>query len=385
MVLRTEHHIRFGDARDLGWLADGSVDLVVTSPPYPMIELWDGLFAGLDPQAGEALARADGQAAFAAMHRVLDAVWAEVFRVLRPGGITCLNVGDATRTLGGEFQLYPNHARVIQRCAELGFRSLPDIIWRKPTNAPTKFVGSGMHPAGAYVTLEHEWILVLRKGGLRRFTGPEERQRRRLSCFFWEERNCWFSDLWSFTGARQDAGQKAPRSRSCAFPFEVPWRLIQMFSVQGDLVLDPFLGAGTTLLAAMAAGRSSVGAELEGGCREQIRRGIGGIVEQARRLTGERLARHVGFMRDRETGGKPGAYRNRNYGFPVVTRQEQEIQLPLLAAVRPLGPDAWTAEYATAENAPGGSLAGQAGQDRPAVQRPLDFDGLPAAQQEDHR
>jgi DNA modification methylase len=310
-----------------------------------MIELWDALFGALDPRAGEALARADGQAAFEAMHGVLDAVWAELFRLLRPGGIACLNVGDATRTLGGEFQLYPNHARVLAACAALGFRSLPDIIWRKPTNAPTKFVGSGMHPAGAYVTLEHEWILVLRKGGLRRFAAPEERKRRRASCFFWEERNAWFSDLWSFTGARQEDGDRAPRRRSCAFPFEVPWRLIQMFSMQGDRVLDPFLGAGTTLLAAMACGRACVGVELERGYREPIRREVGQIVERARRLQSERLERHAAYMREREAKGRPGAYRNRHYGFPVVTRQEQDILLPLLTTVRQREPDTWIAEY----------------------------------------
>jgi len=344
-ILTTEHRVLYGDARDLGGLPEASVDLVVTSPPYPMIELWDGLFAALDPKVGEALARADGTAAFAGMHRLLDAVWAEVFRVLKPGGIACLNVGDATRTLAGEFRLYANHARVLQVCADLGFRGLPDIVWRKATNAPTKFVGSGMHPAGAYVTLEHEWILVLRKGGLRRFTTAEEKQRRRRSCFFWEERNVWFSDLWTLTGARQEAGGQAPRRRSCAFPFEIPWRLIHMFSVQGDRVLDPFLGAGTTLLAAMAAGRGSVGVELDEGFREPIRRATGDIVGRARLLVHERLERHAAFMREREAQGRPGAYRNGPYGFPVVTRQERDILLPRLRAVRAAGEDAWTAEY----------------------------------------
>lgn len=345
VVPATRHRLLFGDARQMGALEDGSVDLVVSSPPYPMIEMWDPLFGALEPRAAEALARGDGPAAFEAMHGVLDAVWAELFRLLRPGGLACLNVGDATRTLDGEFRLYPNHARVLAACAALGFRSLPEIIWRKPTNAPTKFVGSGMHPAGAYVTLEHEWILVLRKGALRRFTTLEERGRRRASCFFWEERNTWFSDLWSFTGARQQGGEKAPRRRSGSFPFEVPWRLLQMFSVQGDRVLDPFLGAGTTLLAAMACGRDSVGVELEPGHRESIHRGVAGIVPRARGLTAGRLERHVTFMRERETQGRPGAYRNRHYGFPVVSRQEQDILVPVLTAVRETEPDAWTAEY----------------------------------------
>jgi DNA modification methylase len=171
----TVHEIHVGDARDMD-VADGSVDLVVTSPPYPMIELWDDLFVDLAPAAGEALGAGDGSAAFEAMHGVLDSVWAECARVLAPGGIACINVGDATRTVDGGFQVYPNHARVIEAFEALGFETLPDVLWRKPGNSAAKFMGSGTLPPNAYVTLEHEYVLVFRKGSKRSFE-PGERRR----------------------------------------------------------------------------------------------------------------------------------------------------------------------------------------------------------------
>ncbi len=98
------------------------------------------------------------------MHSALDDVWAEISRVLVPGGIACINVGDATRTVGDSFRVYPNHARVTDAFVELGFEPLPDVLWRKPTNSAAKFMGSGMIPPNAYVTLEHEYVLVFRKG-----------------------------------------------------------------------------------------------------------------------------------------------------------------------------------------------------------------------------
>ena len=190
--MESHHRIVVGDARGMDDLADESVDLVVTSPPYPMIEMWDDTFRQMSADVREALDEGWGWAAFEAMHLELDRVWLECFRLLRPGGIACINIGDATRTLGGEFQLFPNHARILQAACALGFTTLPDILWRKPTNAPNKFLGSGMLPAGAYVTYEHEYVLVLRKGAKREFRTDAERIARRRSAFFWEERNAWF-------------------------------------------------------------------------------------------------------------------------------------------------------------------------------------------------
>ena len=151
----TSHQIFFKAAQNMECVESASVDLVVTSPPYPMIEMWDEIFALQNDHVGTAL-RKDPMSAFEFMHRELDKVWAECFRTLKDGGFLCVNIGDATRSFNKEFQLYNNHSRVISSCLKIGFDNLPNIIWRKQTNAPNKFMGSGMLPCGAYVTLEHE-------------------------------------------------------------------------------------------------------------------------------------------------------------------------------------------------------------------------------------
>ena len=312
-------------------LADDSIDLVVTSPPYPMIGLWDEQFAAADPRIGEVLADEDGSRAFALMHARLDAVWDECQRVLRTGGLACINIGDATRTIGDEFRLFSNHSRILQKMATLGFSILPDILWRKPTNAPNKFLGSGMLPAGAYVTYEHEYILIVRKGGLRKFS-PTDKARRRRSAFFWEERNSWFSDVWvDLVGARQVLGNTGTddleaRARSAAFPFDLAYRLIQMHSLIGDTVLDPFLGTGTTTAAAIASGRSSIGFEIEDMLEQPIRTAIETAVPLGRKYAQQRLAAHLDFVHSREEAGRPCQHVNRHYGFPVMTRQETDLQ-----------------------------------------------------------
>jgi len=161
-----------------------------------MIEMWDDLFCSLDPAIGPALGDGDGRRAFELMHDALAAVWAELDRVLVDGGIACVNVGDATRTLDDSFRVYQNHARIIEAFDGLGFEPLPEILWRKPTNAAAKFMGSGMIPPNAYATLEHEYVLVFRNGSERRSFEPGA-DRRYESAYFWEERNEWFSDLWT--------------------------------------------------------------------------------------------------------------------------------------------------------------------------------------------
>src|SRR5699024_4620987 len=237
MVDTTKHTIHFKNANDLSNLQDDSVSLVVTSPPYPMIEMWDDSFAAQNPAIGKALGRNDSDNAFELMHQVLDKVWEECYRVLHKGGIACINIGDATRTIKKKISAFPNHSRIISAFLDLGFSNLPNIIWRKQTNAPNKFMGSGMLPPGAYVTLEHEFILVFRKGNKREFAS-KEKPNRRESTYFWEERNNWFSDLWDFKGASQLLSKNKIRDRSGAFQFEVPYRLINMFSVRDDTVLD---------------------------------------------------------------------------------------------------------------------------------------------------
>ena len=204
----TKHSIIYRDSRTLTGIKDKTVQLVITSPPYPMIEMWDQTFTKLNPKIKKCLDKDDGQAAFELMHQELGKVQDEIYRVLIPGGIVCINIGDATRTIGEDFRLYPNHAKIVQHFYKLGLHPLPEIIWRKPSNSPNKFLGSGMLPCNAYVTLEHEKILVFRKPKKRQFKNDEEKINRRNSSFFWEERNKWFSDIWYLNGTRQTLNSK---------------------------------------------------------------------------------------------------------------------------------------------------------------------------------
>jgi DNA modification methylase len=324
--LKTSHRIFFKNATDLHELADESVDLMVTSPPYPMIEMWDGIFSLQNSAIKNALEQEDGKTAFEFMHQELDKVWAESYRVLRKGGFACINIGDATRKIDAKFELYPSHSRILQHCLKLGFLALPEILWRKQTNAPNKFMGSGMLPAGAYITLEHEFILVLRKGGKREFKTTEEKLKRMQSAFFWEERNVWFSDVWEdLKGTKQNAIDKKIRDRSGAYPFELPYRIINMFSLRGDNVLDPFLGTGTTMAAAMAAERNSVGIEIDPNFKDHLEQRFGDIVEFSNRLIENRFENHLRFVQETTRVKGPLGYISKVYGFPVMTSQEVEI------------------------------------------------------------
>jgi len=324
--METTHRVVVGDSRDLG-LADDSVDLVVTSPPYPMIEMWDEAFGSMNPAVESALADGDGERAFEAMHSVLDDVWAEVRRVLRPGGIACVNVGDATRTVDGRFRVYPNHVRVLSAFEELGFDPLPDILWRKPANSAAKFMGSGMVPPNAYVTLEHEYVLVCRNGERREFDPGADR--RYEAAYFWEERNRWFSDVWTdVQGTGQSlADDDGARERSAAFPFAVPYRLVNMYSVYGDTVLDPFWGTGTTSLAAMVAARNSVGVERDPEFVAAFDERVGDVAALSETVVRDRLADHRAFVRDVREAGDSLGYEAEYYDVPVRTKQERGIRL----------------------------------------------------------
>jgi DNA modification methylase len=332
--MRTEHVLHVGDAAAMDALADESVELVVTSPPYPMIDLWDDLFADRDPDVRAALDAGDGDAAFELMHAQLDAVWDDVVRTLAPGGVVCVNVGDATRSVGGEFQQYPNHARIVDALRSRGLTPLPDVLWRKPTNSHTKFMGSGTLPPNAYVTLEHEYVLLFRKGGPRSL--PSGDDRRYESAFFWEERNRWFSDLWELRGEEQalDGGTDGRRDRSAAFPLEIPLRLIRMFSVRGDRVLDPFAGTGTTALAAMHAARNSVGYDLDGDLFDALDDRLDDLPARSRRRVAERLDRHRAAMTDRD-----GGYEAEHFDFRVVTKRERRIRPYAVESVTARPPD----------------------------------------------
>lgn len=268
------------------------------------------------------------------MHKELEPIWGECFRVLKEGGIVCINIGDATRKVNGDFCLYSNHSRILQYLLGLGFNAMPDILWRKQTNAPNKFMGSGMLPAGAYVTLEHEFILVLRKGSKREFKKVEDKRNRQESAIFWEERNLWFSDIWmDIKGVSQNLSDKRTRSRSAAYPFDVAYRLINMFSVKGDIVLDPFLGTGTTTVAAIASGRNSIGMEIDNSLGDILSSLQDNIITFSNKYILSRIMRHLDFVEDRLKTKGPLKHTNKYYDFPVMTGQERELLINDLEAV----------------------------------------------------
>jgi len=323
--MRTRHDVHVGDARSMTHVEDDAVDLAVTSPPYPMIELWDDAFAEMDQRVADRLAEGDGWGAFDLMHDLLDAVWDELERVLAPGGIACVVVGDATRSVDGRFRQYPNHARILDALTDRGLDPLPDVLWRKPTNSAAKFMGSGMRPTNAYVTLEHEYVLIVRNGGTRSF----DDEPRDESAYFWEERNDWFSDVWTDVAGRLQSvadDTDADRERTAAYPFEIPYRLVCMYSVYGDTVLDPFWGTGTTTLSAMVAGRNSVGYELDSGFVAAFDDRVGDVPTLAERVVDARLQRHREFVASRRAEGSPPEYEAAHYDFPVTTRQERGIR-----------------------------------------------------------
>lgn len=307
---------------------DESIDLIVTSPPYPMMmiddSLWDSLFISMNPRIEETL-RKNPTEAFELMHQELDKVWNECIRVLKDGGFMCINIADAPRSFYGDFQLFDNHSRIVTYLTSKGLKELPPIMWHKPTNAPNKFMGCGCL-CGAYVTSEHEHILIFRKGTKRTFT-DEERQLRRESAFFYEERNTWFSDTWNVVGASQKIDSEA-RDRSASYPLELPYRLINMYSMKGDSVLDPFGGLQTTSKAAMLLGRHSIGYELN----KLLKPLIAINLESSptfNHLAHGRLLRHLDFIKNRDC-----KYHNSNLKCNVVTNYETDIRFYVIKSIK---------------------------------------------------
>jgi modification methylase len=343
--MKTTHKVIYNNSSNLDCIESNSIDIIVTSPPYPMIEMWDEIFSKMDPNVESALSNKDGRLAFELMHRQLDKVWDNAYRVLKEGGFACINIGDATRTIDKNFQIYLNRTRMSSYLLSLGFNALPEILWRKQTNAPNKFMGSGTLPAGAYVTLEHEYIMIFRKGRKREFKTSLEKLNRQKSSYFWEERNVWFSDIWDFKGTSQKMSNKKTRERSAAYPFELAYRLINMYSVQGDTVLDPFLGTGTTTIASIASKRNSIGVEVDSNFKEVIESNICYNTDFINKYIETRYKRHVDFVRDRSSMGKDFKHKNIHYDFPVVTSSEKEIEFNYLKNLSLLEDTSFIAEY----------------------------------------
>lgn len=329
-MMKTNHKTFYRSSTDMSEIPSHSIELIITSPPYPMIEMWDSLFSSLNNGIKDALEQKEGKRAFSLMHHELNKIWKECKRVLKTGGIACINIGDATRKLDDTFQLYPNHIKIVDFFHSNGFISLPYILWRKPTNSPTKFLGSGMIPPNAYVTLEHEHILIFRKGNRKRKFEPKS-ERRYNASYFWEERNTWFSDIWrDIQGTGQyleREGRRELRERSAAFPLELPYRLINMFSLYDDTILDPFWGTGTTSIAAIVCARNSIGYELNEEFEKVFKNSIRNLSELTESINLERVQNHTAFIKEYQNTKKEPQYTSLHYNFPVITKQERKILL----------------------------------------------------------
>jgi site-specific DNA-methyltransferase (adenine-specific) len=249
---KTTHRLHLGDARDLSWLPDRSVHLVVTSPPYWTLKR----YAVHEQQMGQI----ESYEAFLAE---LDKAWAECARVLAPGGRICCVVGDVClpRKKAGRHLVMPLHADIQVRACKASLDCLTPILWHKIANGMTEAEGNGAgfygkpYQPGAVVKNDIEYILFLRKGGEYRRATPMQKA---LSMLTKEEMQAWWRSIWTdIKGASTRAGHPAP------YPVDLAERLIRMFSFAGDTVLDPFAGTGSTALAAINAGRNSISNEIE--------------------------------------------------------------------------------------------------------------------------
>ena len=248
----TKHVLHQGDARHLEWIPSESIHLIVTSPPYwtlkeyPQHQFQLGLIADYD-----------------AFHDELEKVWRHCFRVLVPGGRLVCVVGDVclSRRKHGRHMVMPLHADIVVRARRIGFDNLSPIFWYKIANARYEvengngagFLGKPYEP-NAIIKNDVEFILMLRKPGGYRQPSDDQREASRLTK---EEHKEWFQQVWNGLTGESTKNHPAP------YPVELAYRLVRMFSFVGDTVLDPFMGTGTTLLAAARCDRNSVGVEIE--------------------------------------------------------------------------------------------------------------------------
>ncbi len=245
----TTHRLVLGDARDLSFIADETVHLVVTSPPYWILKEYNDI----EGQLGHV-------ADYDEFLCSLRMVWSEVLRVLVPGGRLVCVVGDVcmSRKKHGRHWVMPLHSDICVQCRQIGFDNLNPIIWHKISNASyevengSKFLGKPYEP-NAIIKNDIEFILMQRKPGAYRSPTPAQRDASRMSEREFGE---WFQQFWNIGGA-------STKPHPAPFPSELAYRLVRMFSFVGDTVLDPFAGTGTTGLAAMECNRNSISVDID--------------------------------------------------------------------------------------------------------------------------
>ncbi|MFH1734308.1 MAG: DNA methyltransferase [bacterium] len=257
--METEHKIIIGDSRDMSELKDESVHLVVTSPPYWQLKDYgNGSQIGFDDSYEDYINN-------------LNLVWNECYRILHKGCRLCVNIGDqfARSVYYGRYKVIPIRTEIIRFCETVGFDYMGAIIWQKVTTTNTTggatVMGSFPYPRNGILKLDYEFILIFKKLGIPPKVSKATKEK---SIITKEEWNQYFTGHWNFSGTKQD-------KHLAMFPEELPKRLIKMFTFVGDTVLDPFLGSGTTSLAALNQKRNSIGYEVNPDFREVIEEKLG--------------------------------------------------------------------------------------------------------------
>ena len=244
--MKTHHKIINGDSRQMTELPDNSVHLIITSPPY-----WQLKDYGIENQIGF-------HDSYENYINNLNLVWKECYRTLHNGCRLCVNIGDqfARAVYYGRYKVIPIREEIIKFCETIGFDYMGAIIWQKVTTSNTTGggvqMGSYPYPRNGILKLDYEFILIFKKLGESPRPTTEQKELSKMTA---EEWNTFFAGHWNFAGARQSG-------HIAMFPEELPRRLIKMFSFAGETVLDPFLGSGTTALAAKNTDRNSVGYEI---------------------------------------------------------------------------------------------------------------------------
>ncbi len=246
MQTKTVHKIINGDSRQVTELSDKSVDLIITSPPY-----WQLKDYGIKDQIGY-------NDSYEEYINNLNLVWNQCHRVLSNGSRLCVNIGDqfARAVYYGRYKVIPIRTEIIKFCEALGFDYMGAIIWQKKTTSNTtggaSVMGSYPFPKNGILAIDYEFILIFKKLGTPRKPIKEVKELSKITKEEWKE---YFQGHWNFGGVRQN-------QHIAMFPEELPKRLIKMFSFVSDTILDPFLGSGTTSLAARNLNRNSVGYEI---------------------------------------------------------------------------------------------------------------------------
>jgi DNA modification methylase len=246
MIEKTKHKIIIGDSRQMQSVPDKSVHLIITSPPY-----WQLKDYGTDNQIGY-------NDSYEEYINNLNLVWKESYRVLDNGCRLCVNIGDqfARSVYYGRYKVIPIRTEIIKFCESIGFDYMGAIIWQKKTTSNTtggaSLMGSYPTPRNGILSIDYEFILIFKKLGTPKRPSKEIKEKSKMTKEEWKS---YFSGHWNFGGAKQDG-------HIAVFPEELPKRLIKMFAFVGDTVIDPFLGSGTTSLAAKKLGRNSIGYEI---------------------------------------------------------------------------------------------------------------------------